>query len=50
MAALFDMFSRYPDKAVRQGVMASLALVSPDSPQLEPLFDLLVERTEALAA
>ena len=38
VSALFDMFSRFSDPGLRQKVMASLALVDPSSPQLDPLF------------
>ena len=38
VAGLFDLFSRFPDPAVRKAVMDSLALLTPDRPQLEPLF------------
>jgi len=38
VSALFDLFSREQDASVRRAVMDSLALISPDSPQLEPLF------------
>ena len=38
VSALFDMFSRYSDPGLRKKVMASLALIDPSSPQLEPLF------------
>jgi hypothetical protein len=38
VAALYDLFSRFPNPALRKSVMASLALIPPDSPQLEPLF------------
>ncbi|MEK7388258.1 MAG: hypothetical protein AAB036_01020 [Elusimicrobiota bacterium] len=38
VSALFDLFSRFPDNAVRKAVMDSLALIPPDSPQIEPLF------------
>jgi hypothetical protein len=38
VSALFDLFSRFPNKELRGKVMASLALIPPDSPQLEPLF------------
>lgn len=38
VSALFDLFSRNPDPVVRRKVMDSLALIDPNSPQLEPLF------------
>lgn len=38
VSALFDLFSRNSDPTVRRQVMDSLALIDPDSPQLEPLF------------
>lgn len=38
VSALFDLFSRFPDPRLRKMVMASLALIDPSSPQLEPLF------------
>jgi hypothetical protein len=38
VSALFDLFSRNSDPNVRGQVMASLARIDPDSPQLEPLF------------
>ena len=38
VSALFDLFSRFSDPALRKKVMESLALVDPSSPQLEPLF------------
>lgn len=38
VSALFDLFSRYPNPQLRAKVMASLALIAPDSPELEPLF------------
>lgn len=38
IAGLFDLFSRFPENAVRQAVMESLAQIPIDSPQLEPLF------------
>ncbi len=38
VSALFDMFSRYSDPGLRKKVMASLALIDPSSPQLDPLF------------
>ncbi|MFI5363870.1 MAG: hypothetical protein ACHQ49_18055 [Elusimicrobiota bacterium] len=38
VSALFDLFSRYADPNLRQKVMASLALLDPSSPALEPLF------------
>jgi hypothetical protein len=38
VSALFDLFSRFADPNLRKKVMASLALIDPSSPQLEPLF------------
>ncbi len=38
VAALFDLFSRFTDAYARNAVMASLELIAPGSPQLEPLF------------
>lgn len=38
VAALFDMFSRFPDARVRAAVMESLSRIPPDNPALEPLF------------
>jgi len=38
VAALFDLFSRFPNPDLRAIVMASLARIPPDSPQLEPMF------------
>lgn len=38
ISALFDIFSRNAEPAVRKEVMDSLALIDPRSPQLEPMF------------
>ena len=38
VSALFDLFSREQDVSVRRAVMDPLALIAPDSPQLEPIF------------
>lgn len=38
VAALFDLFSRYSDPALRRSVMASVAKLEPPNPALEPLF------------
>lgn len=38
VAGLFDLFSRFPENAVRRAVMDSLAQIPANSPQLEPLF------------
>lgn len=38
VANLFDLFSRFSDDYTRKSVMASLSLLAPGSPQLEPLF------------
>ncbi len=38
VSALFDLFYRFPNKDLRRKVMESLAMIPPDSPQLEPLF------------
>jgi hypothetical protein len=38
VSALFDMFTRFSDPDLRKKVMASLALIDPSSPQLDPLF------------
>jgi hypothetical protein len=38
IAALFDLFSRFPDSRVRAAVMECLSRMPPDSPALEPLF------------
>lgn len=37
-AHLFDLFSRFTDTYTRDSVMASLSLLAPGSPQLEPIF------------
>jgi hypothetical protein len=37
VSALFDLFSRFGDTRLRSKVMDSLALLTPDHPQLEPL-------------
>ncbi len=49
VAGLFDLFSRFPDPAVRKAVMDSLALLTPDRPQLEPLFINYLKQPEAEA-
>ncbi len=46
VAALFDLFSRYPNPELRAKVMASLALIPPDSPELEPLFVTYLQQPE----
>lgn len=46
VAGLFDLFSRFPDKSVRQAVMDSLAQIEPDSPHLEPLFLAYLKESE----
>jgi len=46
ISALFDLFSRYPDPALRRGLMDSLARLQPDNPQLEPLFITYLEQSE----
>lgn len=38
VAHLFDLFSRFTDAHTRDSVMASLARLTPGSPQIEPLF------------
>jgi hypothetical protein len=38
VSALFDLFSRFADPELRKEVMASLALIDPSSPQLDPMF------------
>lgn len=38
VAQLFDLFSRFTDVYTRDSVMASLALIAPGSPHLEPIF------------
>jgi hypothetical protein len=46
VSALFDLFSRFPDPALRRGVMDSLSLLHPESPQLEPLFVTYLSQSE----
>lgn len=46
VSALFDLFSRNADPVVRQKVMASLALIDPSSPQLEPMFITYLKQPE----
>jgi hypothetical protein len=46
VSALFDLFSRFPDPALRRGLMASLARLTPEHPQLEPLFVTYLHQTE----
>lgn len=38
VAQLFDLFSRFTDAYTRDCVMASLSLIAPGSPHLEPIF------------
>lgn len=38
LQALYDLFMRFPDAAVRDSALGSLALVDAHSPHLEPLF------------
>ncbi|MDE2491252.1 MAG: hypothetical protein KGM24_10420 [Elusimicrobia bacterium] len=46
VSALFDLFSRYPNPELRKEMLASLALVPRDSPQLEPLFITYLKQPE----
>ena len=46
VSALFDLFSRNADPVVRKKVMASLALIDPSSPQLEPMFITYLKQPE----
>ncbi|MDE2141317.1 MAG: hypothetical protein KGJ84_02750 [Elusimicrobia bacterium] len=46
VSALFDLFSRFPDTYLRRRVMDSLALLQPESPQLEPLFVTYLHQSE----
>ena len=46
VANLFDLFSRFTDRYTRESVMASLALLEPGSPQLEPLFMTYLKQPE----
>jgi hypothetical protein len=46
VSALFDMFSRFSDPELRVKVMASLSLIDPSSPQLEPLFISYLQQPE----
>lgn len=38
VAALFDLFTRFPDPSLRRKMMMSLERIQPGTPQLEPLF------------
>ncbi len=49
VSALFDLFSRYPNPQLRAKVMASLALIAQDSPELEPLFVTYLQQPEPAA-
>lgn len=46
VAALFDLFSRFPDPVLRRRVMDSLSRLQPENPQLEPLFSTYLRQTE----
>jgi hypothetical protein len=46
VAALYDIFSRFPNPSLRKSVMTSLALMPSDSPQLEPLFVMYLKQPE----
>jgi len=47
--SLYDLFMRFPNAQLRASVMASLALVNPDSPQYEPLFMAFLRQPEPAA-
>jgi len=46
VANLFDLFSRFTDRFTRESAMASLALLEPGSPQIEPLFMTYLKQPE----
>ncbi len=46
VAALFDLFTRFPDPRLRSKMMQSLQRIQPGSPQLEPLFVIYLTQEE----
>jgi hypothetical protein len=46
VSGLYDLFLRFPNPQLRKAVMASLELIPPDSPQLEPLFVTYLKQPE----